>query len=461
MALLVASSAFANALDHLRTTDDIGLNKNPHLGQSRLLVIPSRVGRDLTPAELQRLQAAYDPAGPAGSFRAYWRTTSVGRYDPVPTVVQPVIYRDRCPLPGKTMADCRFTLTDLGLITQGGLRVAFEDIIRRVRDEQGIDLTQFDVNGADAGVADGYFDGVILDTDMYSGIAVPLAALVNNTVVIGAWPQPLDAGVDDAGTADAGPTLRCGIVGLIPPDEHEYGHTLGFIDLYNGPRVNDLMADVRATLGPFSRQQIGWGDVLHVDGGLELDLKPVLEGGPVLRIGDGPKYLMLENRGGPKHATYEGAAPGIWVYSVDETKLPTAPLGFLDIVNQRLYYPNEAAPYLYVNVPLNCQLGSPTTPGTCALTTYDEARVLADSAGQEVGFTLRRSRTVDGGTIRIALRAGTELPPSFTPPVVPPPVIVPAVPMPWETVPSGCGCQSAGAGVGLVVLALLLRRRRG
>ena len=82
--MLIATSAFGNALDHLRTQDDIGLNKVPHFGQSRILVIVSRVGRDVTPAEWQRLQTVYDPAGPEGSFRAFWRTTSVGRYDPVP-----------------------------------------------------------------------------------------------------------------------------------------------------------------------------------------------------------------------------------------------------------------------------------------------------------------------------------------------------------------------------------------
>ncbi len=461
LTLLVASTAFANALDHLRTQDDIGLNKVPHLGQSRILVIASRVGRDLTPAEWNRLQASFDPTGPEGSFRAYWRANSVGRYDPVPTLVQPVIYRDRCPLPGKTLADCRFTINDINLIGQRGLKVVFEDLLSRVRDEQGIDLTAFDVNGADAGVADGYFDGVIVDTDMYSGVSLPLAALLANTAVVTAWPRSPDAGLEDAGTFDGGPTLRAGNVALVPPDFHEFGHSLGFIDLYNGPTVNDLMADTTSTLGAFSRQQIGWGEVVPVTADVELDLAPTLEGGKILRIGAPPKYLLIENRGGPKHPRYDVSHAGIYVYSVDESKLPTDPTGFLDLTNQTLYYPNKTAPYLYVNVPLRCDVGNASSRGSCALALYDEARVLSDSAGAAVGWTIRRSSTQDGGTVRVALRQGTELPPSFEPPPPPPPAIkVPAVPMPWDAVAPGCGCNASGSVVGLAVVALLWRRRR-
>jgi len=464
--LLVASSAFGNALDHLRTQDDIGVNKVPHLGTSRILVIASRVGRDLTPAEWDRLRDTYDPAGPPGSFRAFWRTTSVGRYDPVPTLVQPVIYRNYCPLPGKTLADCRFTLADIQIIGMRGLKFLFEDILTRVRDEQGIDLSQFDVNGADAGVADGYFDGVIVETDIYGGVALPLAALFSNMAVVTAWPRAPDAGfLDDGGVDgafDGGPTLRCGTVALIPPDRHEFGHTLGFIDLYNGPTVNDLMADTATSLGAFSRQQIGWGEVVPVTGDLELDLKPVFEGGPVLRIGAPPKYLLVENRGGPQHGRYESSHPGIYVYSIDETKLPTTPTGYLDLPNMTLYFPNQTAPYLYVNVPLRCELGNAGgNRGTCGLTQYDETRVLADSAGQQVGFTMRRSSTQDGGTIRVAFRQGTELPPSFDPPPKPPaPVMVQPVPMPWEVSRGGCGCQASGVSVFVLWLCLFWWRRR-
>lgn len=301
---------------------------------------------------------------------------------------------------------------------------------------------------------------------MYSGVALPLAALFSNMAVVGAWPQPSsDAGVDDGGLdgggIDAGPTMRCGTLALIPPDRHEYGHTLGFIDLYNGPTVNDLMADTATSLGAFSRQQIGWGEVVPVTGDVELDLKPVFEGGSILRIGDAPRYLLIENRGGPQHARYEQSHAGIYVYSINETKLPVDPTGWLDLPRMTLYFPNQTAPYLYVNVPLRCDIGTSDTPGTCGLTRYDEARVLSDSAGQPVGFTIRRSSTQDGGTVRIALRQGMELPPSFDPPPKPPdPKVVPAVPMPWEAVRPGCGCNAAGSSAFVWLMGLLWRRRR-
>src|SRR5690606_7427703 len=155
-------------------------------------------------------------------------------------------------------------------------RSALEDIIRRVRDEQDVDLAEFDINGPN-GTPDGYFDGVIIDTDMYSGIGFPLNALGNMVTV------PTAQGSTDAGPA--GETLGCGIAALIPPENHEFGHVLGFIDLYGGPDVNDLMMDTDSMLGPFGRMQIGWATATEATGDMEIDLAPALAGGQILKFG--------------------------------------------------------------------------------------------------------------------------------------------------------------------------------
>ncbi|MEW5854195.1 MAG: hypothetical protein AB2A00_35805 [Myxococcota bacterium] len=449
--LLGAGDGWANALDHLRTKDDIGLNKVPSSGISRVLVIPVRVGSGLTTSERNQLESIFDPAGGVGTFREYWQVNSGGRYDPMPVLVDPVVYTDRCPIPGKTLSNCTFSLNDLGLISSKGLKTTLEDILGRVRDEQDVDLTQFDINGVN-GTPDGYFDGLIIDTDMYSGIGFPLAAL-DNTAVVSVTPGQPDAGA-------TGATLTAGIVAMIPPELHEYGHVLGFIDLYGGPTVNDLMKDIDSTLGAFSRLQIGWGEATDVTGDLEIDLPPVLEGGTILRFGSAPRYVLVENRGGTQHGIYDESHPGIYVYSVDESELPTDPLGFIDIFNRTLYLPNQDPPYLFVNMPVDCNLGSRTRPGTCALAAENEGRVLTHASGESVGFAIRRGATQPEGTIHLSIRQGTELPPEIPSSTQPDAGTTTTPPSEEPSQTGGCASCELATASPLALLALLLRRRR-
>lgn len=390
-------AAHANALDHLRTTDDIGENKVPHVGTSHILVVPSRVGTTYPAAQLAELQAYFAPEGGPGTFRDFWRTTSNGRYDPIPTVADPVIYTDRCPIPGKTLQTCTFSLNDASLLFNRGLATAFEDVLSRVRDEQAVDLAEFDVNGATAGTPDGWLDGVIVDSDMYQGIGFPLAAF-NNTATLSA-------------TAGGGPMLSCGMVAMVPPNNHEFGHLLGFIDLYGGPTVNDLMEDTSSTLGAFSRQQVGWGETVPVTAAGVFDLRPTLSGGQVLRFGTPPRYVMVENRGGAAHATYESTHAGIWVYSVDESQLPTTALGFVDILSGALNLPNQAPPYLFVALPVDCNPGTQQARGDCALTQEAEFRTLTHASGTDMGFTIRRGATGPDGTVTVYVAQGSTAPP--------------------------------------------------
>lgn len=392
--LVVPALAGANALDHLKTTDDIGRNKIPHLGTSHILVVPTRVGTPVFPAtHLAQLRAFYDPAGGPGTFRRYWQVVSQGKWDPIPTLVEPVMYVGSCPIPGRTAQNCRLTISDVDLIGQRGVGAAVENILGRVRDEQNVDLTTFDVNSASGAGPDGYFDGLIFDTDIYSGIGFPLAALGNEAIV-------------DA--RPGGPRLSAGNVALVPPDLHEFGHLLGFIDLYNGPAVNCLMSDIASTLSAFSRQQIGWGEVRRITGDLEIDLKPVLASGPVLRIGEAPRYIMVENRAGPDHVMLDQSVPGVYVYSIDEDRLPSGPLGFLDLAAQNLYFPNSGAgPYLNVNLPVGCSLFRPTDANRCALG-EGATRKLIHASGEDSGFTLTVGASQADGTVHISLQTAAD-----------------------------------------------------
>lgn len=397
LALLGAATTplYAEPLDHFKTRDDIGINKVPHLGESHILVIPTRVGESTFPAaRLTQLQKIFDPAGGPGTFRHYWQTVSNGRYDPIPTLAAPLLYPDRCPLPNTTVANCKITFTNISAIADGGVKLALEDMLSRVRDEQQIDLAQFDVNTGMGAGQDGYFDGLIFDSDIISGVGAPLEVL-NLAPEVATQP------------GGGGTMIRAGVAAMAPPELHEFGHNLGFVDLYNGPPVNCLMADTTATLGAFSRQQIGWGDVEMVTATKQITLAPVLDGGKILRIGAGQQYLLLENRGGAEHAALETWPAGINVYAVDETKLPAGTFGFLDVATQSLYFPNEKAPYLFVNWPINCKEKTTDADDSCVLAAEGTTRVLTNQDGTAAGFTLTLGKTKADGSIELTLDDGT------------------------------------------------------
>lgn len=394
LAMLSSQPAEARALDHLLSTDDIGLNKIPHQGTSNILVIPVHVGEGGFPAgQLADLQAQFNPDG--GSFRTYWQTTSAGRYDPVPTVVAPLEYPDRCPLPGKTVATCNVTFQDVQLITSGGLRTAFEDMLGRLRDEQQLDLSSFDINGAD-GQADGHFDGVIVVSNIADGVAPPLDAIFNGTTVA------------DGG----GGMITLGVVAMAPPVHHEFAHMFGLIDLYGGPPVNGLMSESSNAISAFTRQQLGWGDVVEVTAPMEIELPPVLDGAPrILRVaapGGGPRYVLLENRSGEHHGDFETGTPGLYLYSVDEETLADGPLHFLDLVSGQLRLPNAEAPYMNVALPVGCDLAG--GPNGCALTGVGASRTISHADAGDTGFTVTIVDEAPDGTLTVALSDGSEVP---------------------------------------------------
>ncbi len=376
LVLSVASAARGHALDHLRTTDDIGINKIPNKGTSHILVIPVHVGPGAFPADqLSELKTTFAGDGGAGTFREYWSVMSGDRYDPIPTLVEPIVYPDSCPIPSKTVETCKVTYEDTDVLLSGELKVAFADMLSRVRDEQNVDLGTFDVNGAD-GSADGYFDGVIIASNIADGVAPPLAALFNETIVAS---KP-------GGT---GSEVSLGNVAMIPPVNHEFAHLFGFIDLYGGPQVNGLMEAIKASLNPFSRQQIGWVDVQQIDAPSEVELPPVLDSQKVLRIGQPPRYLMIDNRDGPKHEQFDVCGRGVYVYSVDEEQLPTLALGFLDLQKGQLYLPNAAPPYLDVLMPTACSLLYASAENGCGLNEDGEERPLVHASGEQYGLSIR------------------------------------------------------------------------
>jgi hypothetical protein len=442
--LLLSSPSQAEPLDHLYSTDDIGPNKIPNTGTSHILVVPANVGPiPFSAADLASLQTYFDPDGGPSSFRVKWQVISRGVYDPIPTVVQPVEYPDSCPFPpwtGKTVDDCAFQFNqdELNLILGGGIAEAFVDILGRVRDEQNIDLTQFDVNTKDGPGSDGYFDGVIFITNLGDGVAPPLEELFNETIVAS---QP----------GGGGPMLEMGQVALAPPQDHEFGHLFGFIDLYNGPTVAGLMGDPQSGgLCAFSRQQVGWGETVAVDGYGDVDLPPVLESGKILRIGEGKKYMLLENRSGALHLDYETVGAGLYIHSIDESALTPGPLHFFDLSSGDLFFPNEEAPYLTVAMPLDCELEAQKEKA-CALDSIGDRRLLRHIDGTPYQMGVQIMDVEPDGTMKL----------NFYDPLVAPPGVGGDDGTGGDsTIPTnaggGCGCRLGPSRGGFASLLLLL-----
>jgi MYXO-CTERM domain-containing protein len=239
----------------------------------------------------------------------------------------------------------------------------------------------------------------------------------------------VDGGGVDAGSVDAGvdagfdggpsgPVLGVGVIAFIPPDGHEFGHNLGFMDLYGGPIITGLMGNPRSGLSAHSRVAIGWGEEQVIDEPVEdLTLAPVLEGGPVLRFGEPPRYVLVENRSGFKHNQTEIDYPGLYFYTIDENELPDGELGFLDLLNGDLFLPNAPDPkvgnidciddcYLNVNMPLECRFVPPEEGSSCTLAGEGARRNVEHAMDGHLGYYVEILERDFDGTMHIAIREG-------------------------------------------------------
>jgi imidazolonepropionase-like amidohydrolase len=169
-------------------------------------------------------------------------------------------------------------------------------------------------------------------------------------------------------------------------------------------------------------------------------------------VGEAPRYVMVENRAGAQHALLDRSAPGVYVYSVDEDRLPNGPLGFLDLGAQNLYYPNRGPPYLNVNLPVGCSLTATGGTNRCAVGA-GESRELVHASGERTGFTMTVGASQPDGTVRVTLRgrpavvpdAGTGAPDAGMPPGM--------------AAGEGGGC-SVGVHPALLLVVLAARRRK-
>ncbi|MDP2341108.1 MAG: hypothetical protein Q8O67_09130 [Deltaproteobacteria bacterium] len=344
-ATLATTAARADYIDHFATRTDVGLYKIPSKGPTRVLVVPVFID-DLDYPEgseqafLDEITAFYaddDATIFEGGFRftPYWEQASLGRFRPSAEIAAPVHF-PTCPPLGDAV-DCAIP-RGAGLggpepdvpgaieILTDALR--FMDEIFRCASEGpggdksctaggGVDFARYDTSGNQQGVPDGFVDGVIIVSNAgFPGIALPVKDLAINPLLSFFGPFPTftypaagtaddpEAGVVVASVGIAGRTGRPGRETFV--SVHEFGHLLGFCDLYNeSGATTDLpytlmggwfYQDAGSLLDPFSRLAIGWGNMVQVSGAGSFTLPSAAQSGQVLKVGDGDEFFLVEHR---------------------------------------------------------------------------------------------------------------------------------------------------------------------
>lgn len=345
------SLATAGYIDHFATRDDIGKDKAPHFGTSHVLVLPVIVDEPGLPSEqalLQTAQPFFDPLAADGfTFSNYFRVASLGRFEPV-TTIAPAVRFSECPFARDANGVCTIERGDVSAL--GPAVEAMQEILERA--DANIDFSQYDLNGAQTGESDGIIDGFVLLTNInFGGIALPLARICELAVVgdlycreqggLDRW-EPVYDDVLVPWVAVSG--SRSGQVDFAAHvSVHEFGHLLGFADLYDesgqttdmpysfmGGWYYDDMPDMPDA---FSRYVIGWANPIQATGDATVTLRPAASSGDVLKLGTGREFFLVENRQavGP----YDGsiAEPGLVIFHVNLDERPSAdPYGFVNTI---------------------------------------------------------------------------------------------------------------------------------
>ncbi len=317
MLALTALTAAGDYMDHFVIREDVGIHKAPYLGPAELVVIPIEVATG-PPMDTDALAAFFAPDNNDG-FVHYYRTASLGRYQPHVTVAPKVLYPS-CPLPPDQFPTCSVARGDIAAFTAGLDMI--RDVVRRERDENGFDFSKLDVNGRN-GTPDGWADGVMLLTNVdFGGIAFPFGYYNRGDNLDGGMGGPLIVnGVKIGHVAIAGNNEWIVLV-------HEFGHVLGLTDLYSESPVYDGLwlsqmgawgYDKKIPLPDAeSRFRLRWDNWHQVSGKQRVRIHPVETLGEVWRLGVGDEYFLVENRG-PGDFDQFLTGRGLAVFHVDRT----------------------------------------------------------------------------------------------------------------------------------------------
>ncbi|HEY4219850.1 MAG TPA: MYXO-CTERM sorting domain-containing protein [Myxococcota bacterium] len=330
--LLFAAGARADYIDHFADPTDIGILKVPRTGTTHVLVIPliidnlpfedGSTGDAAAAAFVADVQDFYSEDKQGFGFTPYYSALSLGRFHPVATVANPVHF-PACPKLG-TFDDCdipRGAGAGEGDLTSAagalGDSMRFLDVIMQCATQGpsaalgctsggGVNMTDFDTSGPVEGTPDGVADGVILVTNAgFPGIALPVKDIANTFgALLGTLPDLAYDGVTVGAVAIAGretPPAHATFVSV-----HEFGHLLGWCDLYNESQTTTDMPytlmggwyyDTPASLvDGFSRMAAGFADVVQVAKSGTYTIKRSDQSGTILKVGTGNEFFTVELR---------------------------------------------------------------------------------------------------------------------------------------------------------------------
>src|SRR4051812_41551666 len=287
-----AASARADFIDLYSNPFDVPQNKAPRLGKSSVLLIPVQIDAGkYQPVDMDRLHAFFEGAYAGGglTFTRYYELASSNRFHPAVTVA-PLVEYQGCP-PMIHNAGCTIERGNVQALSQG--MDFIRDVLRRTHEEGKIDFSKFDTNGINGG-PDGVIDGVMIVVNVPNiGIAFPIVYLNSGS--------NLNGGTGGAIVLDGVKIPYLAVGGANSTGEleytilHEFGHTLGFADLYyEHPMAGDkypqwqglhfsLMGDYDYTPevalpDAESRRALGWQPHQVVSGTQTLTLLPAGEG---------------------------------------------------------------------------------------------------------------------------------------------------------------------------------------
>ncbi|MBL8914612.1 MAG: hypothetical protein JNM17_28165 [Archangium sp.] len=317
--LVILSAAFARAdwMDHFMVREDVGIHKNPYLGDTKVVIIPVEVA-GFPPLDTAALESFFGPDDPGG-FVKYYETASIGRFRPRVTVVPKVTYAS-CPLPAMQFPMCSVARGDINAFTAG--MEMMRDVVKKA-DAAGFDFSQHDINGR-RGTADGWVDGVMLITNVpFGGIAFPFAYFNRGDNLAGGTSGPLIVdGVKIGHIAIAGENDMLVMV-------HEFGHTLGLTDLYDESQKYDglylswmgaWLYDPNIPLPDAeTRFRLRWANWNQVQGRQRVAIRPAETSGDVYRLGIGDEYYLIENRGPGTLVDKSLPERGLAIFHVDRT----------------------------------------------------------------------------------------------------------------------------------------------
>ncbi|MDP7038281.1 MAG: immune inhibitor A [Myxococcota bacterium] len=341
--------AYAGFVDHLANTDDIGLDKAPHVGQSRILVIPIIVQESNLIGEEELLSASrefYGDSAEGFTFNRYFQSVSQGRFSTEVELSDPV-YFSSCPFSYNASGICTVERGDLNSFDEA--TIALQQVLNEL--DEKIDFSHYDINGAQMNTPDGYIDGLMIITNInFGGIALPFWRLCEAGFTPGDacrdqgdasndW-IPVYDGIMLPWVAISGVRTAGGIEKALRVSVHEFGHLLGFLDLYDESGESTSLpysfmggwtyGENVPVPTAFSRYMIGWGNPQQAKGSGTYNLKPAAQNGEFLRLGTGQEYFLVENRSPQGLWDADIDPAGLAIHHIDELQLPgDDPLAFI------------------------------------------------------------------------------------------------------------------------------------